>query len=166
MILYHFTSARHLPAIARYGLTVGDVPTDIERNRGKCGVWLTSDLSPDGHGLEGSGYFKKRYRLTVDVDGASPSLVKWSDWAPANATPITIESLESTAGQRSVSWWISFRVIPIEWILECVDMQSGAGVENWRSLHAEDAVKPVPPWRRASWHRALLKRIRRVIQER
>jgi hypothetical protein len=65
MRLYHFTSVRHLYGIALHGLTVGDVPTDIAKCKGTCGVWLTSDPSPGGNGLEGSAADKSRFRLTV-----------------------------------------------------------------------------------------------------
>jgi hypothetical protein len=41
--LYHFTSRHHLHGVGRFGLTVGDVPTNIHRWEGRCGVWLTSD---------------------------------------------------------------------------------------------------------------------------
>ena len=32
-MLYHYTSARHLRGIRQFGLTVGDVPTSLARNR-------------------------------------------------------------------------------------------------------------------------------------
>lgn len=67
MLLYHFTSLYHLRGISQYGLTVGDVPTDIERFKGRIGIWLTSSPTPDGHGLEGSFTNKKQFRLLVDV---------------------------------------------------------------------------------------------------
>lgn len=78
--LYHFTSWHHLHGIGRFGLTVGDVPTDIHRWKGCCGVWLTSNGSARGHGLEGSSVDKSRYRLTVDVPEDDPALVKWTEW--------------------------------------------------------------------------------------
>ena len=49
MELYHFTALDYLPAIAREGLTTGEVPvsaTDLQN-----GVWLTTQQSPNGHGL-------------------------------------------------------------------------------------------------------------------
>jgi hypothetical protein len=60
MKLHHFTSEHHLPGIGRFGLTIGDVPTDIYRYEGRCGVWLTSDSTAHGHGLEGSDVDKSR----------------------------------------------------------------------------------------------------------
>ncbi len=37
MLLYHFTSLYHLRGISQYGLTVGDIPTDIDRFKGRIG---------------------------------------------------------------------------------------------------------------------------------
>jgi hypothetical protein len=70
MILYHFTSGYHLYGIGRHGLTVGDVPTDLRRNRGRIGIWFTSSPTATGHGLETSSVDKGRYRL--EVRGAKP----------------------------------------------------------------------------------------------
>ena len=75
MILYHFTSARHLRPISRYGLTVGDVPTDLDRWRGRIGVWLTSSTVPYGHGLGGGTAEKGGYRLSVSVADDAPSCI-------------------------------------------------------------------------------------------
>jgi hypothetical protein len=86
MILYHFTCGRYLRAIARHGLTVGDVPVDIDRNTGIVAVWLTESPASDGHGLEGSAINKKQYRLGVEVSDADPRLAKWTEWASKNAT--------------------------------------------------------------------------------
>ena len=51
MKLYHFTSARHLYGIGLYGLTVGDVPTDIKRERGRIGVWRLPTTHQTGMAL-------------------------------------------------------------------------------------------------------------------
>ena len=80
--------------IARYGLTVGDVPTDLAAFQGRCGVWLTSDMTARGHGLERSAHDKSQFRLTV----AAPDnrlLVRWVDWAPAPANMRTADDLAS-----------------------------------------------------------------------
>jgi hypothetical protein len=89
--LHHFTSWYHLHGIGRFGLTIGDVPTDIDRWEGRCGVWLTSDAPARGHGLEGGSVDKSRYRLTVEVSEDDPALVKWTEWAGKNATPATVQ---------------------------------------------------------------------------
>lgn len=167
MILYHFTSARHLRAISRCGLTVGDVPTDIRRGRGRVGVWLTSATTAGGHGLESSAVDKTRYRLTVDVSEASPMLVRWVDWAPGNVTPDTIEALHGAAavhaGDGPDSWYIFFGVIQPAAIASCVDTLSGAEIEGWADVSPPGLdIKAVPAWRRDAWHRQLLKRVEKA----
>jgi hypothetical protein len=161
MKLYHFTSHRHLYGIARHGLTVGDVPTDIHLNKGRCGVWLTSDEHPYGHGLGGAAD-KTQYRLTVNAPENS-GLVRWTEWAPKNATPETIRLCHATAS-RFQSWYIYFGVIDRSAIAECVDMRTGQAVENWadRSPSPMD-VEPVPADRRDRWHKKLLKKMARTI---
>ncbi len=89
MQLYHYTSAYHLRGIGEYGLTVGDVPTNMELVEGRVGVWLTSSATPDGHGLRGSKVDKLGFLLTVEVPDDGP-LHKWTAWASANATQRTI----------------------------------------------------------------------------
>lgn len=130
MILFHYTSAEHLRGIARCGLTVGDVPTDIPNNRGRVGVWLTSEPTSNGHGLEHSKVDKKRYRLTVSVPD-SPVLVRWSEWAPRNVTSETIYLLNKANGEGAASWYIYFGVVMRTAITSCVDMTTGEEVLNW-----------------------------------
>ena len=73
MILYHFTSRRHLRGIAQHGLTVGDVPTDIQRNHRCVGVWFAERTTPENLGLGGGSALKSAIRLTVELP-ASPLL--------------------------------------------------------------------------------------------
>jgi hypothetical protein len=169
MILYHYTSGYHLRGIARYGLTVGDVPTDIEQAKGRVGVWLTSAPTGGGHGLEGSTVDKKQYRLAVEVPEDSPLLVKWLDWAPGNVTPNTIEALHSTAaehdGEGPASWFVFFGVLAPNAIRSCSNTLTGEQIKNWCELPvpnpldamAMKAKKGVPAWRRDAWHRQLIK---------
>ena len=49
MLLYHYTCRLCLPAIRQFGLSKGDVP--LTAWTGTNAVWLTTDLSPYGHGL-------------------------------------------------------------------------------------------------------------------
>jgi hypothetical protein len=161
MKLYHFTSARNLYGIGLYGLTVGDVPTDIKRERGRIGVWLTANDAPDGHGLDGGAADKSRFRLTVNVP-EHPLLVPWVDWATHNATPETVRALHATATSFA-TWYIYFGVVPRAQIEECVDMQSGLVVEDWGAKRSEQDMEPVPPWRRHAWHKKLLKAVRREL---
>lgn len=80
MNLLHFTSHRKLRGISQFGLTVGDVPTDIRRNRGRCGVWLTSSPAPVGHGLNGNPIDKQAIRLAVELPDNAPLLFRRTDW--------------------------------------------------------------------------------------
>jgi hypothetical protein len=156
MKLFHFTSEYHLRAISRHGLTVGDVPTDLASSEGRCGVWLTSNSEPSGHGLQGAAADKSRFRLAVDVP-ENGVLVKWVDWAHKNVTPETMRALHSTASAFD-TWFIYFGVIPRARITECFDMRVGRAIEDWdiRPASPFDA-KPIPPWRRAAWHRKMLR---------
>jgi hypothetical protein len=161
MKLYHFTSQRHLYGIGRFGLTVGDVPTDIRLNKGRCGVWLTSDSNARGHGLEGSGADKSEIRLTVSVP-ENAALVRWIDWAPKNVTPQTIRLLHEI-GSAFETWWVYFGVIDRAAIEACVNMRTGKIIEGWSETpQAGWDVEPVPPWRRTAWHKKLLKSVART----
>lgn len=164
MILYHFTSYRHLRAIAQFGLTVGDVPTDIVRNKGHCGVWLTTSAAFEGHGLTGSKHDKRQYRLTVDVPETG-ELVKWTDWAKRNATPTTIAALHGTAPGFE-TWYVFFGVLPRPTILQCCHMFAAeTAVADWDKREPTPFdVEPVAPDHRARWHKRLLKQMAREIE--
>jgi hypothetical protein len=165
--LYHFTSSHHLHGIALHGLTVGDVPTDLASNQGRCGVWLTSNMHPNGHGLEGSAADKSKYRLTVDAPD-NGLLVKWVNWSAKHVTPQTIRDLHSAAAKHGAvtfdDWYVYFGVIDRSAIQECVDTQTGEAVENWQDRTPSPLdVPPVPAWRRKAWHRKLLKEAAKTI---
>ena len=167
MILYHFTSVRHLRGIARHGLTVGDVPTDIARGKGRIGVWLTASPQPTGHGLEGSAVDKSAFRLSVDVQDGSPLLVHWLDWARRNVTPDTLDRLHATAarhgGEGPSSWFVFFGILPQAAIVACQRTATGEEVPDWGELiSAELSLPAVAPWRRDTWHRALLRRTGKI----
>ena len=53
MILYHYTAKECLDAILREGLTKGEAP--ISATHWETAVNLTTDPSPDGHGLDAGG---------------------------------------------------------------------------------------------------------------
>jgi|SRR5665213_3590390 len=165
MILYHFTSGPHLRGIAKYGLTVGDVPTDIRRGRGRIGVWFTSSGdTASGHGLGGSKFNKGEYRLTVDVP-ANSSLAKWSEWAPTNTTRETIDALQRTASGYE-SWYIFLGVVRPELIKSCHEVSSGLEIADYENtLPAEFAVPAVPPWRREAWQKKMLASVKRAIEK-
>lgn len=167
MTLYHYTSAQHLRGIFKFGLTVGDVPTDIERNLGKVGVWLTTVPTPEGHGLAGSAVDKSRYRLAVDIADYAPQLHRWAEWATHNATPYTVTVLNGVAANECGrahfdTWLIYFGMISTASILNCTDMHTGVPVENWGGIMSKTESLPgVPFWCRHKWHRKLLKKIAR-----
>jgi hypothetical protein len=166
MILYHYTSGRHLRAIAKYGLTVGDVPTDIKKERGRIGIWLTNSLKEHGHGLEGSGVNKQQYRLAVSINDGAPALHKWSDWASKHVTANTISWLHTAAGRRANpdSWFIYFDVIVPERIIECVEVATGAVVADYENVSPPALdIKAVPSWRREAWQKRMLKDVRRAL---
>ena len=161
MKLHHFTSALHLRGIGLYGLTVGDVPTNLASNAGRCGVWLTSDSNSEGHGL-GGRCDKKRFRLTVDAPD-NGLLVRWVEWSAKYATPDTVRNLHSTA-PRFNSWYVYFGIIPRSAIIDCVDMQTGSRVENWADRPPSPLdIEPVPPWRRAAGHKKLLRNVAKEL---
>ncbi len=167
MILYHYTSGRHLRGIGSFGLTVGDVPTDISRGRGRIGVWLTSAATAGGHGLEGSAVNKRRYRLAVKVREDAPLLHQWTHWASKNVTAETIAALHNAAaehdGEGPSSWYIYLGVLPASTILSCVDMENGTILSEWSEVSPVGLdIKGVPPWRRQTWHRQLLKEVERA----
>ena len=164
MQLFHFTSARHLRPISKHGLTVGDVPTDIYRQRGKIGVWLTSNGTNKGHGLSAS---KERYRLSINIPDSDRALVKWDRWFPGNVTDRTAHFLHSTA-ENFESWYIYFGFIPAELITDVHDMSLDQPVEDWANVQqsAEHDVVAVPPTRFAvrRWQKRMLKGVQRYLR--
>jgi hypothetical protein len=162
MILYHFTCGRYLRGIARHGLTVGDVPVDIDKNTGTVAVWLTASLASDGHGLEGSAINKMQYRLGVEVSDADPRLAKWTEWASKNATARTIAALRAADGDGDDSWWVYFGCIPPS-AITCVETSTGAEISDWGNASPAALDLPgVPYWNRHAWHRQLLKKVARA----
>lgn len=159
MKLYHFTDRHHLHGVGRYGLTIGDVPTDIHQWKGRCGVWPTSDSTAHGHGLEGSDVDKSRYRLTVRIAEGDPALVKWTEWSAKNVTPATIRVPHATASSFD-TWYVYFGIVGLTGIEECVDMQTGKVIKDWCDAPQSELVRPVPPERRDKWHKKLMKKLR------
>jgi hypothetical protein len=163
MILYHFTAGPYLRAIWKHGLTVGDVPTDIKRWKGRIGVWLTSSEESDGHGLEGSKHDKAQYRLSVEVPQDAPLLVKWAEWARQNVTRDTIEVLHRSATSFE-TWYVYFGVVRPEWIVECMDVFTGEKIDGWAEISPPELdVLAVPSWRRDTWQRKMLAQIKKSV---
>lgn len=160
MRLYHFTSLYHLRAIGQFGLTVGDVPIDLEADKGAVGVWLTTSPTPEGHGLSGSKVDKSQFRLTVDVPD-NASLHKWTEWARSRVSSRTMQLLATADGFKTDEHYVYFGWVRPEAIVEVVETRSGLVVENWQTLLPETVSLPgVPFAKRSAWHRRLLKNVR------
>lgn len=167
MLLYHYTAGEYLRAIAKEGLTVGDVPTDLARMRGRIGVWLTSSPDPTGHGLAGSQLDKERFRIAVDIDDNAPLLKQWSDWSASNVTQETRKALNNAAGDEgtdlSDTWWIYFGWIRPERLIGVVDIDAGEEVGDWSTFWPDYKSLPAVPFRRKeSWQKKMLKDVRRA----
>jgi hypothetical protein len=166
MLLYHFTAGPYLRGISKHGLTVGDVPTDIERSKGKIGVWLTTSESASNHGLEGSRNTKGQYRLSVLVPDDSPLLAKWTQWAPQNVTAKSVEALHKSAAGFD-TWYVYFGVIRADAIIGCVDTFTGSNIEDWGEVSPRELDVPaVPPWRRDAWQRGMLSEVKKEANRR
>lgn len=169
MRLYHFTAAEYLRGIAQEGLTVGDVPTDIHKMRGRIGVWLTSTPTPEGHGLAGSRYDKAGFRIEVDIDDNAPLLARWSDWSLRNVTPETRRILNNAAAREtgqdlSDTWWVYFGWIRPEQIVGVSDTETGEAVEDWATICPLHVSVPAVSFRRKEiWQRKMLKDVRRAM---
>jgi hypothetical protein len=132
MILYHFTSHLHMDAIAREGLTKGDVPTSL--TRGVNGVWFTTSSEPCGHGLpervrdftseESEVIFriygirikgvkaagKHDVRIGVVIPSTDRALVTWSRWGRKHCEPGFFQALNE-CGPAWRTWFIYFGTI-------------------------------------------------------
>ncbi|MFP3547442.1 hypothetical protein SB748_28995 [Rhizobium sp. SIMBA_035] len=164
MRLFHFTSAYHLRGIGEHGLTVGDVPTDIDAVRGRIGVWLTSSETPAGHGLSGSRVDKTRFRLLVEVPETG-SLQKWTTWAARNVTRKTMLRLEAADGFKADEFFLYFGWLPPDTIKEVVEMRSGLVVPCWQSLLPPSVSLPGISFKdRHRWQKRMLKGVRKQMQ--
>lgn len=163
MLLYHYTAGENLRGIAKEGLTVGDVPTDLSKSRGRIGVWFTTSEDANGHGLDGSRVNKKRFRLAVEVP-ESPLLVRWSEWASSNVTASTRKRLDDAIDgeSRSGDWWICFGWVRPEQIDHVFDMTTGQQVPEWHQAWPESNSRTGIPFRkRDAWQRRLVKDVKR-----
>lgn len=165
MLLYHYTAGENLRGIAKEGLTVGDVPTDLTKFKGRIGVWFTTSTSAEGHGLDGSRWDKKRFRIAVEVP-ETPLLVRWNDWAATNVTPATRKQLDAAIDGESgtADWWICFGWVRPEQIDHVVDMAAGEELPYWQTGWPEGKSRPGIPFRqRDAWQRRMLKEIKREL---
>jgi hypothetical protein len=145
MILYHFTAREYLRDIMSGGIWKGEValnPTEL-RNA----VWLTSDKSPDAHGLtdgrpltpqekallglplDADARFpnKRAVRITVKVPASDRRLVRWRDWAGKRVEPSWLATLERSGGgaAKARTWFLYHGTIPAAWFTEILDIAAG-----------------------------------------
>jgi hypothetical protein len=123
MILYHFTAGPYLRAISKYGLTVGDVPTDLKRWKGRIGVWLTSPERAGGTGLKDRARQNSippfcRSTARYGFIGAMDGLGTAERYTRHN---------QSAASQRNFirDWYVYFGVVRPDRIVECMDTVTG-----------------------------------------
>ena len=137
MIFYHFTAAMFLDQIKAEGLTKGEVP--LSARQVINGVWLTTDKSPDGHGLssgeaispderrglQAKGLLlmsapenlrwanKREFRITVKIRDSDPALKRWISWGRKRLAPDWYDTLTKVGGgsRKARSWYVCFRVI-------------------------------------------------------
>lgn len=164
MQLFHYTSYYHLRGIGRFGLTVGDVPTDMRRHRGEIGVWLTSSPFPEGHGLGGSRVDKEAVRLCVEIPDPR-SIHKWADWAPSHVTPETLAALRIEDAHKEDEFYIYFGWIPPVNISAVVDTRSGSPIHRWASLLPEAVSLPgIAYGKRHAWQKRMLGGVRNAMR--
>ena len=146
MLLYHFTAREYLDRIRKAGLTKGDVPLSPAEHPN--GVWLTTDKSPSGHGLDdghvltdqerearalvfgyapppGAGVPNKRaIRIKVMIPRNDRSLVAWRQWGKKHLDPQWFKTLSKVGGNKDETWFIYFGQIPPDWIVAIDDLEA------------------------------------------
>ena len=165
MRLHHFTSLNALAPIGKFGLTIGDVPTDIKRRKGVVGVWLTTASEPVALGLAGSAVDKSRVRLALDLPDDAYPLHSWDSWKRKNVDPDTVRRLEQVAGRTAdpSTWYIYLGWLQEKLIVEAVDMATGTAIADWRGgLQGVKPVDGVAYRDKAAWHRDMLRRVRKA----
>lgn len=141
-VLYHYTSAYHLPCIIaseRINTTTSDLLKpkrlivvngriiDPETDWYKPVVWLTDSLNPDNMGLDGSSVNKKQIRLTIPMQ---PHFKKWGPWATQNNMDSQWRKA-ITHNKNWKSWYVSEIPISLDDVIEIRDLESGT-VIRWQ----------------------------------
>lgn len=159
MLLYHFTSRKHLRSITAGGLNRGTVHLSDATQLNA--VWLTTDAGPRGHGLEGGGDFMN--------DRQRQEALEWSGALPPPGTRFPKDadvriSVELDQGDRELHEWLPWarRHIDPEWMAHLHPVVSGnlKKAKTWRiytgvipparfvaveELEATPAVVPLRP---------------------
>lgn len=117
MILYHFTSPYHLPAIFQDGhlQTVESNVSFKRQNAGPDVVWVTTRATPGGTNLyDGLTPDKQRIRFTLDIPKRDVNV--WREWAKRQGShPNTMRGLSAAGG--SGTWRVIQRpVTAAEWV--------------------------------------------------
>ncbi|MFD2647089.1 hypothetical protein ACFSX5_04670 [Devosia albogilva] len=137
---------------------------------GQIGVWLTSATEPHGHGLLGSRFNKKAFRVEVQLD-ENALLCRWPEWSLRNVTTETRRILNGAAAEEigqdlTHTWWIYFGWIRPRQIVRVTEMASGEEVENWATFWPEHLIVPAVSFRRKMiWQKKMLKEVRRALAQ-
>lgn len=125
MILYHFTSERHIQRVRNEGITMGVVLTSLNPIAARQGIqWLTSN--PDrlqSWKREGSRlpYDRTAFRITVEIPLTDERLRRWLTAGPHLCDVDTVSVLNAFGDPEN--WWIYFGPIPPTWFRVIDDMR-------------------------------------------
>jgi len=139
--LYHFTAADLLPQIMEEGLSRGDVP--ITQTASYKAVWLTSLLTPIGHGLGQERELtdrekaiigaprdrpvfmmdKRRIRIEVVIPRGDRNLHRWDRWSKKHLAPSWRDALHGAGGHSYRTWFIYNGIIPPAWFSKVEDLK-------------------------------------------
>jgi hypothetical protein len=128
VIFYHFTGTEYIESIKAEGLTTGEVP--LSAGERLNAVWLTTDRSPEGHGL-GDGWrpteeMRRMYNLppkTVFPDKRAVRItlvwprgkvIPWLPWARKRLESDWFDRMVRTGGgmKKAKTWFLSWQPIP------------------------------------------------------
>lgn len=141
-ILYHYTNIENMKAIIASG-HITRAPSNLlklknprivngcciapETDGYKPVVWMTDSESPEGLGLDGCYYSKKRIRFSIPK---KPYFVKWNKWARQyNMDPQWRKTL--TKGMNWQSWYISELEVSLDDVSEILDLETNTVIE-WK----------------------------------
>lgn len=129
MILYHFTSAWHLPQILEDGY-IDVTESNLSQHREHAGpdvAWFTKSPTVAGTTfLRGCSVDKTEVRFIVDVPGGE--VQKWWTWARRRGIePRWAKGLAAAGG--SASWYVIERPVPVAEWRNVTNVRTGAVLE-------------------------------------